>query len=487
MDFNECLQKFDEYGVVEEVRHPIVTVSGLPGVRSLEVVVFETGERGQVISLNQSSVTILVLNNNSIRVGSQVARTGEALTVKVGTGLLGSVVDSLGDVLVSAGDTPSLTEQRLLETSPLSITYRTRVKKPLLTGVSLVDLLMPLGKGQRELVAGDKLTGKSAFLLTILKNQALADMVVVYAAIGKPAREVKSIYNFAQDSGALKNTIVVFGSPSDSPSLLYFTPYTAMAIAEYFRDQGRDVLVFFDDLSTHARFYREISLLARKFPGRDSYPGDIFYVHARLLERGGSFKTGSITCLPVAETTDSDLTDYIVSNLVGITDGHLLFDATAFIKDRRPAINPLLSVTRVGRQTQSVLHQDVSRTLTSFLVEYEKSQSFSYFGEELTDAARTTLSRGEKLIAFFNQPIELVMPLPVQLTLIGMIWSDILSRDSGARIHAYRQRLIDAYVSDQEVNNTLSSITEAVSFNEMLIRINQNRELLEKTCKIQRI
>ena len=487
MTYEEGLQKFNEYGEVVEVRHPIALVSGIPGARAQEVVVFDSGERGQVISLAPAQATVLILANQSVRVGSKVARTGKHLAVPVSQALLGTVVNSLGEVVLSEKAQSGDHEWRPVEAPPPSIMQRDRVTKPLLTGVSLVDLLMPLGKGQRELVVGDKLTGKSSFLLSVLKNQAAAGMVVIYAAIGKPTKDVRGIYDFAASCGALLNTIVVTGRPNDSPSLIYFTPYTAMAIAEYFQSQGRDVLVLLDDLSTNARFYREVSLLARKFPGRDSYPGDVFYVHARLLERAGCFKTGSITALPVAETTENDLTDYITSNLVGITDGHLLFDTTLFTKGHRPAINPLLSVTRVGRQTQSALHQDVSQHLIAFLVEYEKSQNFSYFVEELTDKVKVTLARGERLLSFFDQPKNLTVPLSVQLIMVGIIWGDFLTEASSGRIHAYRQRLLEAYRARSELALLFDKVLTTASFSGLLAWVKQNQALLMDICKISRI
>lgn len=484
MTFEEALQKFGEYGLVEEVRHPIVVVSGLPGVKLSEMVVFADGSRGQVVSLSEGKATVLILANVPTQAGQKVARTGERLTAAVGEGLLGCVTNALGEVILATGSLPSTNKHLEVEAAPPLLTARAPVKSPLLTGVSLVDLLIPLGRGQRELVVGDKLTGKTSFLMTVLKNQAESGVVVIYAAIGKPAKDIKNIYDFAKECGALKNTIIVASSPSDTPSLIYFTPYTAMTMAEYFRNLGRDVLVFLDDLSAHARFYREVSLLARKFPGRDSYPGDVFYVHARLLERAGSFKTGSITCLPVAETTENDLTDYIVSNLVGITDGHLLFDSIEFIKGRRPAISTLLSVTRVGRQTQNVLNQDVSRTLTAFLLEYSKSQNFSYFGEELTDKIKLVLNRGEKLVDFFDQPITLIVPLPVQLTLIGMIWNDLFTAEVGARIHAYRQHLVDAYKTDPTAKQVFDSVSTTRNFKELAAKVAENKDYLIELCKM---
>src|SRR5258708_6702594 len=293
---------------------------------------------------------------------------------------MGQTINPLGELLDPSLPFTEPQELRDIDAKPVGISGRQKITSPRVTGISLIDLLIPLGRGQRELIIGDRKTGKTSLLMTTIKKQVSEGVIAIYAAIAKKKSDIKRLQEFFVQEQIMDKVIIVATSSYDSPSLIYQTPYAAMAIAEYFRDQGIHSLLILDDLSTHAKFYRELSLLARRFPGRDSYPGDIFYVHSRLLERGGNFKHKtagevSITVLPVVEIVEGDFTGYISTNVMGITDGHIYLDSNIYYQGMRPAVNIPLSVTRVGRQTVDKLTRDVNKNLTSFLANYEKLQN----------------------------------------------------------------------------------------------------------------
>lgn len=436
------MNKTGEVGYVVSVTQSIVWVSGLPGAKLRELVILESGRQGYVISLKPESIEVLVLSRMSPRVGSRVARTGERLAVEVGEWLLGQTVDGLGKPIgrVKLSGTSQKSKKYQLDVTPLGISARKKVSRMLPTGVALVDILVPLGKGQRELVVGDRKTGKTHFLLKTVLTRAGEGEVCVYAAIGKKKSEIKRVEEYFARMKVDKKIILVAASSQDSVGEIYMAPYTAMAIAEYFRDCGRDCLVVLDDMSTHAKFYREIALLGRRFPGRDSYPGDIFYNHSKLLERAGNFiidgGEAAITCLPVIETASGDFTGYIQTNMMSMTDGHIYFDSDLYFSGRRPAINPFISVTRVGHQTQNKLQRAISQETLNLLNDYEKTQGFVRFGSELGDNSRQILAKGEKVFQFFEQPMDMGMPSSVQAVLWALLWLGAWDGQKGERLVA---------------------------------------------------
>jgi F-type H+-transporting ATPase subunit alpha len=341
------------------------------------------------------------------------------------------------------------------------------------TGVALIDLLIPLGRGQRELVIGDRKTGKTSLLLTTIKKQVDEGVIAIYAAIGKKKSEIKKLQEFFTKEKLIDKMIMVATSSYDSPSLIYETPYAAMSIAEYFRDQGVHSLIILDDLSTHAKFYRELSLLSRRFPGRDSYPGDVFYIHSKLLERAGNFKHPkvgevSITCLPVIELVEGDLAGYIATNLMGITDGHIYLDSNIYYQGMRPAVNIPLSVTRVGRQTLGKLPREINKVLMAFLSRYDRLQNLSHFGQELTDDVKKALHLGEMIYAFFKQPYEETIPISVQLVILSMLFQNmiedkvILEKIKRAMIKAYEDPAKQKFFSDMHNTNDINVFNDNV-------------------------
>lgn len=481
--FEKYLAETGEIGYVEEVAHAIVQASGLPNVLPTELVVFESGERGQVISLGRERVEILVFSKTVPRAGSRLTRTDQFLQVPVGDELLGNIIDPLGYSLDLTKPIKVPKVKRPIDTVPSGIKMRKRIKKPLETGVALVDLVVPLGKGQRELVIGDRKTGKTSFLLQTILHQARSGTLCIYAAIGKKKLDVKKIEEFFRKHKIGAKTIIVASTPHDPPGIVYITPYSAMTIAEHFRDLGREVLLVLDDLTTHAKFYREISLLGKRFPGRNSYPGDIFHTHARLLERAGNFMgilgESSITCLPVVETTQGDLSGYIQTNAMSMTDGHIYFDSDLFAKGRRPAVNPFLSVTRVGRQTQPTVRREINRELVSFLTLFEKMQRFIHFGAELSETIRNTLTTGERIIAFFDQTKRGAVHPNLHVFLFTLLWIGRWQDKPIETMQEEMEKIVATYEKKKSLRSLINEIVEkAVSFNGLLSEVRERADAI---------
>lgn len=490
-NFSAYLNTFNELGFVELLVSPLVKIKGLPSVRLNEVVMFENGEIGQVLSSNPQYVEVLIFTRKPVYVGDKVTRTGRTLGVEVGEWLLGRVVDSLCNEMYYPDNhsefgsevsneasfklAPSTAKEfrEIYKVAP-DISKRKKVKRTLETGVAIVDLMVPLGMGQRELIIGDRKTGKTNFLFQAMVSQARKGSVCIYAAIGKNITDVKKAASFLNNQKIFDKSIIISAASSDPLGLIYLAPYTAMTIAEYFRDKGHNVLLILDDLTAHAKYYREISLVGKRFPGRASYPGDIFYIHSSLLERAGNFihnEKGevSITCLPVAEAIEGDISGYIQTNIMSITDGHIFFDNELFAKGIRPAVNSFLSVTRVGRQTQTGARWGVNRELNGFLSLYEKTQRFVHFGAEINDNIRNILKLGDKIYSFFNQQYGRIIPLNLQLVLFCIIWLGSWQQDNMAKMKSDIEKMMDKMNTSEEYRNKIDKyVSDAAGFNELL-------------------
>ncbi|MFH1899314.1 MAG: F0F1 ATP synthase subunit alpha [Patescibacteria group bacterium] len=490
--YAECLDKTKETGFVEEVKHPVVYVNGLPNARLSELVYFESGCMGVVTSLLDDYVEIMVFSSEAVSVGTQVSRSAEILQIPVGEGLLGGVLNSLGESLYENKVIVGIEEHRSIDSVPPTIDMRQRISVSMETGVSMVDFLIPLGKGQRELIIGDRNTGKTTFVLQTLMSQAKLGTICIYAAIGKKKHSIKKIEEQLKNLG-LRDRVIIVGSASSDPiGYIYLTPYTAMTIAEYFRDKGKDVLVILDDLSTHAKYYRELSLISKKFPGRDSYPGDVFYAHSRLLERAGNFKIGnnkaaSITCLPLAEAIEGDITGYIQTNLMSITDGHIFFDQAVYREGKRPAINYFLSVTRVGRQTQNKVRWGINRELSSFFYLHSKTERFIHFGAELNEGIKSTLEMGKRLNQFFDQTTEEIYSTDVQIVLFVLIWSGVLREETQGKIGFYKSQAQKLYDKDPVFKGKVKKLIDSCEdFNQLLGKISaQHKEIIDYLEKVR--
>lgn len=489
-NFDYYLSTTSEIGFVGEVNNTIVYADGLPKIKPEEIVLFETGEFGMVLALTPENVEILVFSNKAIKNGTKVVRTNEFIKVPVGAGLLGNIIDPMGNPISTIKPSNIPLGYRLINIPAAGILSRITINRQMETGVPVVDLIMPLGFGQRELVIGDRKTGKTNFLMQTILSQAKQKNICIYAAIGKKILDIKEAEEFFIKNGIMDRVIIVSSRFQDPIGMTYLVPYSAMTIAEYFRDEGQDVLLVLDDLATHAKFYREMSLLGKRFPGRNSYPGDIFYTHAKLLERAGNFITKkgekSITCLPVVESIQGDLSGYIQTNLISMTDGHLYFDSELFAKGRRPPVNPFLSVTRVGRQTQSNLKRDINREILSFLSIYEKMQNFSHFGAELNESIKITLSFGQKLTSFLDQTLSTITPINLQIILFAMLWNDKIHNTAGEPIAGDLEKIVNTYNSNEDIRKIIDELVKnSTSFNNLLGIIKDKGEELLQALKQQ--
>jgi F-type H+-transporting ATPase subunit alpha len=476
-NFDYYLEKLGEIGFVEEVMHSLVVVSGLPEAHPNEVVIFESGDVGQVMSILQDNIEVLILSKTKIAVGSKVVRTGGLLQVPVGNEVLGRVIDSLGNPIDKGK--PIKGTYSPIDTQPHGIVGRKQIDKSLETGVTAVDLVVPLAKGQRELVIGDRKTGKTQFLLQSFLNQARKGTVCIYAVIGQRQIDIKRHAEFIQKNKIQANSVIIATSSSDPSGLIFLTPYTAMTYAEFFRDKGIDVLLVLDDMTSHARYYREISLLAKRFPGRSSYPGDIFYAQARLIERAGYFKTGSITCLPVAESVLGDLSGYIQTNLMAMTDGHIFFDIDLYNQGKRPAVSPYLSVTRVGHQAQTSLQKDLSRQLSSFLVSYDRMKQFMHFGAEVGEMVKSILDLGVKVDILFSQAENTTIPINANIIIMAAIWAGIWNETEIGNLKKEMEQVILNYQTNSGYKKQIDSvISSSQKLPDLVNAIRQNNQIV---------
>jgi F-type H+-transporting ATPase subunit alpha len=425
-EFKRYLEKTGEIGRITSLSQSIAWVSGLPSLKLNEMVICEEGQRGIVFGLEENSAEVLMLDFKGLKTNMAVVRTDHPFKIDISFGILGRIVNPLCQPIDGLGPITGEKVSQEIENPAPTIVQRSRVKRHLETGVLKVDLLVPLGYGQRELVIGDKKTGKTTFLLQTIVSQVKKGVVCIYVGIGKRLLDLKTVENYLKNQGVFKNVILVAATAADPSPIIFLAPYSGMSIAEFFRDQGNDVLIVFDDLTSHAKIYREIALLLKRFPGRSSYPGDIFHIHAKLLERAGNIKYTkdkevSITALPVADTLEGDITGYIQTNLMAITDGHLFFDIEEFRKGARPAINVFLSVSRVGNQTKSPLEREIARIIRKRMAEYKRALEIARFGVELPQKTKEVYELGKKLEVLFFQESQEIYKKELQLLLLGLL------------------------------------------------------------------
>jgi F-type H+/Na+-transporting ATPase subunit alpha len=405
-----------ETGTVLSVGDGIARVYGLDGSQAGELVEFQNGVRGLVLNLEEDNVGIAVMGEfRDIREGDTVKRTGQIASVPVGKGLLGRVVNALGEPIDGKGPIEA-TEFRKLEVKAPGIVKRKSVHEPLQTGIKALDALVPIGRGQRELIIGDRQTGKTAIALDAIIAQKGLNVFCVYVAIGQKQSTVAQVVDKLRQHGALDYTIVVAASASDPAPMQYFAPYAGCAMGEFFRDNKMHGLIVYDDLSKQAVAYRQLSLLLRRPPGREAYPGDVFYVHSRLLERAAKLSdeegAGSLTALPIIETQAGDVSAYIPTNVISITDGQIFLETDLFFAGVRPAINVGLSVSRVGSAAQIKAMKQVAGSMKLELAQYRELAAFAQFGSDLDKATQDTLARGERLVELLKQ--GQYQPMPVE-------------------------------------------------------------------------
>jgi F-type H+-transporting ATPase subunit alpha len=404
-----------EMGYVIQVGDNIAKVYGLEGAMAGELLEFTGGVYGVALNLEEDSVGVVILGEDTgIREGDPVKRTGRIAEVPVGEALVGRVVDAIGMPIDGKGPINS-TETRLIEIRAPGVVDRQSVGEPLQTGLKAIDAMIPVGRGQRELIIGDRQTGKTAIAVDTIINQKGLDVYCFYVAIGQKRSTVARVVKTLEDHGAMEYTTVVAATASDSASLQYFAPYAGVTMAEYFRDNGKHALIVYDDLSKHATAYRQLSLLLRRPPGREAYPGDVFFLHSRLLERAAKMSdekgAGSLTALPIIETQAGDVSAYIPTNVISITDGQIYLAADLFYSGIRPAINVGLSVSRVGGSAQIKTMKQVAGTLRLDLAQYREMAAFSQFGSELDKATQAQLARGVRMVELLKQ--DQYKPMPV--------------------------------------------------------------------------
>ena len=393
-----------ETGTVRRVGHGVALVDGLPGVQAQELVEFAGGLFGLAFNLDPDQVGVVLLGpSERIAAGTRIRRTGGVADVPVGAGLLGRVVNALGQPLDELGPL-TVTERWPIEREAPAILERAPVNEPLQTGIKVIDAAIPIGRGQRQLIVGDRQTGKTAIALDTVINQRGRDVVCVYCAIGQRGDAVAGVIESLRAQHVLAETIVMVAAAQDPPGLQFITPYAATSVAEYFMERGRDVLIVYDDLTRHALAYRELSLLLRRPPGREAYPGDIFYIHARLLERSTRLtRGGSLTALPIIEIEGGNLAAYIATNLISITDGQIYLSSELFHKGVLPAVDVGKSVSRVGGKAQLPAYRLVAGALKLYYAQFEELEMFARFGTRLDETTRGILERGKRVRGILKQ------------------------------------------------------------------------------------
>ena len=434
-----------ETGTVILVGDGIARVYGLRNCMASELLEFEDGSYGLAQNLETETVSVALLSNeNSIRAGSTVKRTGRVLSVPVGEALLGRVVNALGEPIDGKGaiDTAAF---RPIESEAPGIIERKSVSVPLQTGFKAIDSMIPIGRGQRELIIGDRQTGKTVIVIDTILNQKNTGVICIYVAIGQKSSYVVQIVNELTRAGAMDYTVVVSATASETAPLQYVAPYAGCAMAEYFREQGKDVLIVYDDLSKHAVAYRALSLLIRRPPGREAFPGDVFYLHSRLLERAAcvseEYGGGSITALPIIETQAGDVSAYIPTNVISITDGQIFLETELFHAGIMPAINPGISVSRVGGAAQLKAMKKVSGELKLLYSQYRELQAFAQFGSDLDADTKARLALGERIVEVLKQKRNAPVRVGCQVAIVYAVINGFLDKVAVKDVAEYESRL----------------------------------------------
>ena len=434
-----------ETGTVILVGDGIARVYGLRDCMASELLEFEDGSFGMAQNLETETVSVALLSNeNNIREGSSVKRTGKVLSVPVGEKMLGRVVNALG-IAIDGKGTIEVSETRPIESEAPGIIERKSVSVPLQTGIKAIDSMIPIGRGQRELIIGDRQTGKTEIAIDTIINQKNSGVICIYVAIGQKNSSVVQIANRLQEAGAMEYTIIVSASASESAPLQYVAPYSGCAMAEYFREQGKDVLIIYDDLSKHAVAYRALSLLIRRPPGREAYPGDVFYLHSRLLERAAcvapEYGGGSITALPLIETQAGDVSAYIPTNVISITDGQIFLETELFHAGVMPAINPGISVSRVGGSAQLKGMKKVAGELKLLYSQYRELQSFAQFGSDLDADTKARLALGERIVEVLKQGKNTPVRVGCQVAIVYAVINGYLNDTPVKEVKNYENDL----------------------------------------------
>ena len=477
-----------ETGTVLIVGDGIARVSGLTNCMSGELLEFEDGTFGMAQNLEENSVSVVLFGSDQgISEGQTVKRTGKVVSVPVGEAMIGRVVNAIGQPIDGAGPIET-TEYRPVESPAPGICDRQPVKEPLQTGIKAIDSMIPIGRGQRELIIGDRQTGKTTIATDTILNQKGKDVICIYVAIGQKRSTVASLVSELQAGGAMDYTIVVAATASETSPLQYIAPYSGCAMGEYFMNKGKHVLIIYDDLSKHAVAYRALSLLIRRPPGREAYPGDVFYLHSRLLERAAKLSDekggGSLTALPIIETQAGDVSAYIPTNVISITDGQIFLEADLFFAGTRPAINAGESVSRVGGSAQIKAMKKVAGTLRVDLASYRELESFAQFGSDLDQATQAKLNRGRRTVEVLKQPLHKPLPVEDEVLILYALTHGFLDAIPVPDIQRYELELYDYFASNYndllDVIRTTGDLPEEDKLNEALKNFNEGFSISKK-------
>ncbi len=471
----------DETGMVLMVGDGIARVSGLEACMAGELLEFEDKTLGMAQNLEEDSVSaVLFGSGEGIGEGQTVKRTGKVVSVPVGEGLLGRVVNALGEPIDGLGPIEAK-EYRPVENPAPGICERKSVSEPLQTGIKAIDSMIPIGRGQRELIIGDRQTGKTSLAVDTILNQKGKDVICIYVAIGQKRSTVASLVETLKEAGAMDYTIVTAATASESSPLQYLAPYSGCAMGEYFMEQGKHALIIYDDLSKHAVAYRALSLLIRRPPGREAYPGDVFYLHSRLLERAAKMDDahggGSLTALPIIETQAGDISAYIPTNVISITDGQIFLETELFHSGVMPAVSPGISVSRVGGNAQIKAMKKVAGTLKLIYSQYRELQSFAQFGSDLDADTRARLEQGARIVEVLKQKRSAPVPVEKQVAILLAVTENILAPVDVKDVREYEEELYLFLDQDPQGAAVMESIRNTGDLTE------QDRERLRKTLE----
>jgi len=460
--------KVEKVGHVVEVGDGIARISGIGDVASQEMVEFSGGVMGVALNLEEDGVGAIILGSDkAIKEGDEVKTTGKILSVPVGEELIGRVVDPLGNAKDGKGAIKAKTFYPVEKIAP-RVMKRKSVNTPVQTGIKAIDAMIPIGHGQRELIIGDRQTGKTAIAIDTIVNQKEENMICIYVAIGQKESKVARIVAELEKHGAMEYTIIVKTSAADPAALSYIAPFAGCAMGEYFLDKGKDVLVIYDDLSKHAWAYREVSLLLRRPPGREAYPGDVFYLHSRLLERAckldEKYGGGSLTALPIIETQAGDVSAYIPTNVISITDGQIFLESDLFYKGIRPALNVGISVSRVGSAAQIKAMKKVAGKLKLELAQYRELAVFAQFGSDLDEGTKRTLDKGDRLNEILKQGQYSAVPVEKQVVILYAGINEYLKEVPVAKVKEYEQKLYTYF--DAKHKDLLKEIKDTKTLSE---------------------
>jgi F-type H+-transporting ATPase subunit alpha len=431
-----------DVGTVLQVGDGIARLDGLTNARASELVEFENGTLGIVFNLEADNVGVIVMGESTgISEGQMVRSTGRIVSVPVGNAMIGRVVNAVGQPIDGKGPIDS-DRYRPIERIAPNVVVRKGVDTPVQTGIKAIDAMIPIGRGQRELIIGDRQTGKTALVIDTIINQKGQDLICIYVAIGQRQAQVAQVIATLEKHGAMGHTVVVSATAAESATLQYIAPYAGCAIGEEFMEQGKDALIVFDDLSKHAQAYRQVSLLLRRPPGREAYPGDVFYLHSRLLERAARMASenggGSLTALPIIETQAGDIAAYIPTNVISITDGQIFLESDLFYAGIRPALNPGLSVSRVGGAAQTKAMKQVAARMKLELAQFRELAAFAQFGSDLDPATQRQLDRGQRITEILKQPQYQPMPMEKQVMVFYAVTNNYLDKVSLDKIGAWQ-------------------------------------------------